>query len=288
MKLGLIANNHRKLALECARKVISFVNEKKKEGIDLELVISESNSNKINSTSYDYLSIENMKVDIIISAGGDGTLLRTLQKTEVPVLGINAGSLGFLTEVPPDNINEAMEHVLEGNYQIDRRSKLKTVLNGEELPDSTNEAVISTSIPSKIQEFEFYIDLEWAQSLRADGIIISTPTGSTSYALSAGGCVLDPRLNALEIIPISPFRINSRPMIIPDTSVITLKIAHKYRGANLVLDGYFRKTIKNKDEVLFTKSKKTAQFIRFDMNFYERFREKIIRERPITNKKGIY
>lgn len=288
MKIGLIANGNRKLALDCARDVISFIETKKKEGIDISLCISDSNFNKLKSETSEYSAVEEMAVDLIISSGGDGTLLRTLQRTEVPVLGINAGSLGFLTEVPPEKIGEAMEHLLVGNYQIDERSKLKTVLNGENLPDSTNEAVISTSIPSKIQEFEYYIDMEWAQTLRADGIIISTPTGSTSYALSAGGCVMDPRLKAMEIIPISPFRINSRPIIIPDNSVITLKIAHKSRGANLVLDGYFRRTIKNTDEVLFTRAKKVAKFIRFDMNFYERFRDKIILERPVINKKGKY
>ena len=288
MKIGLIANNQRKLALDCAREVITFLEDRINDGEDIKFFLSESNSNKLNSDMCEYISIDRMDVDLIISSGGDGTLLRTLQRTEVPVLGINAGSLGFLTEVPPENIKEAMEQVLEGNYQIDERSKLKTILNGEDLPDSTNEAVISTSTPSKIQEFEYYIDMEWAQRLRADGIIISTPTGSTSYALSAGGCVLDPRLKALEIIPISPFRINSRPIIIPDSSVITLKIAHKTRGANLVLDGYFRTSIKNTDEVLFTRSKKVAKFIRFDMNFYERFRDKIILERPVINKKGKY
>jgi NAD+ kinase len=231
---------------------------------------------------------DDMDADAIICVGGDGTILRTLQKTDSPVLGINAGSLGFLTEVPPEGVINALERLLEGNFEIDRRSRLKTVLNGERLPDATNEAVISTNTPSKIQEFEFYIDMEWAQSLRADGLILSTPTGSTSYAFSAGGSVLDPRLEAIEIVPIAPFRINARPIIIPDISVITLKVAHKTRSANLVLDGYYRKTIKNKDELLFTRSKKVAKFIRFDMNFYKRFGEKIIRDRPFVNKKGKY
>jgi NAD+ kinase len=288
IKIGLIAHNQKKLALDCARKVISYAQGKRKNGEDIDILVSDTNTSKLNSNGFEYRKIEEMDVDMIISSGGDGTLLRTLQHTEKPVIGINAGSLGFLTEIPPDNINEALDHLVNGKYQIETRSKLKTILNGDELPDATNEAVIATSIPSKIQEFEFFIDMEWAQTIRADGIIISTPTGSTSYALSAGGCVLDPRLNALEIIPISPFRINSRPIIIPDISVISLRIAHKTRGANLVLDGYFRTSIKSKDELLFTRSKKVAKFIRFDMNFYERYRDKIIRERPIINKKGKY
>lgn len=288
MRIGLVAHNRKKAALEVARDIISWSNQKNNGGKEIDLVVYDKDSSVLNIPGINYSPISEMDADAIICVGGDGTILRTLQKTDSPVLGVNAGSLGFLTEVPPDGVNNALERLLEGNFEIDRRSRLKTVLNGERLPDATNEAVISTNTPSKIQEFEFYIDMEWAQSLRADGLILSTPTGSTSYAFSAGGSVLDPRLEAIEIVPIAPFRINARPIIIPDISVITLKVAHKTRSANLVLDGYFRKTIKNKDELLFTRSKNVAKFIRFDMNFYKRFGEKIIRDRPLVNKKGKY
>jgi NAD+ kinase len=288
MRLGIVAHNRKKIALEIARDIITWARDRSGEGNDLDIVVYEKDSSVLKMKDLNFRPIPEMEADIIICIGGDGTILRTLQQTEAPVLGINAGSLGFLTEVPPDGIKDALSRIIEGNYEIEHRSRIKTLLNGEKLPDATNEAVLSTNTPSKIQIFDFYIDMEWAQTLRADGIIISTPTGSTSYAFSAGGSVLDPRLEALEIVPIAPFRINARPIIIPDRSVITLKVAHKTRGANLVLDGYFRRNIKNKDELLFTRSKMTAKFIRFDMNFYSRFAEKIIRERPILNKKGKY
>ncbi len=288
MRLGLVAHNRKKLALDVGRKMIELVDELKKNGVDIDLVVSDNNSTYLNGYDVTLSPVEKMKVDAIVCIGGDGTLLRTLQHTKHPVLGVNAGSLGFLTEIPPDRMREALLQMIDGNYQIDQRCRIKTLLNGERLPDATNDVVISTSTPSKIQEFEYYIDMEWVQDVRADGIIISTPTGSTSYALSAGGPVLDPRLEAIEIIPISPFRINSRPIIIPDSSVVSLKIAHKTRSANLVIDGYFRKTVKNKDELLFTRSKNKSKFIRFDMNFYERYSEKIVRERPSLNKKGKY
>ena len=215
-------------------------------------------------------------------------MLRALQRTNLPVLGINVGSLGFLMEVPPEDFPEAIERLLAGNYVVEERSRLMTMLNDERLPDATNEAVVATSTPSKIQEFEFYIDMEWAQTLRADGIIVSTPTGSTSYALSAGGSVLDPRLEAFEIVPIAPFRINSRPFIIPDKSTISLRIAHKTRTAQLVIDGAYRKTIKHTDQIMFTRSKNITKFIRFDTDFYRRFQEKIAKERPPVSKKGKY
>ncbi|OYT44676.1 MAG: NAD(+) kinase [Thermoplasmata archaeon] len=288
MKMGIVAHKRKKLASEIARNLISYLEKKKEEGEDIEIVLDEFIFNSMGIDGLESQPVNEMKVDFIICIGGDGTILRTLQVSEAPVLGINAGSLGFLTEVPPENMKNAIDQMISGNYTIEKRSRIKTMLNDERLPDATNEAVVATSTPSKIQDFELYIDMEWAQRIRADGIIISTPTGSTSYALSAGGSVIDPRLEAMEIVPIAPFRINSRPFIIPDTAVINLKIAHRTRTANLVLDGFIRRTIRNKDELLFTRSKTYSHFIRFDVSFYRKLQEKIILERPNVNKKGKY
>ncbi|MEA3557777.1 MAG: NAD(+)/NADH kinase [Candidatus Thermoplasmatota archaeon] len=288
MKIGLVANPKKKKALRVAIDVIEHVNNIRSQGSDIELILEDGLFANIKNSGFHFNPIEKMNAQMILCIGGDGTLLGTLQRTKLPVLGINVGSLGFLMEVPPENFPLAFEQLLSGNFVIEERSRLKTLLNNKELPDATNEAVIATSTPSKIQEFEFYIDMEWAQTIRADGIIISTPTGSTSYALSAGGSVLDPRLNAFEIIPISPFRINTRPFIIPDSSVISLRVAHKTRSAQLVIDGAFRKTVRNKDQLLFTRSKDNTKFVRFDTNFYRKFQEKIAKERPPVSKKGKY
>ncbi|MFO8051564.1 MAG: NAD(+)/NADH kinase [Thermoplasmatota archaeon] len=288
MKIGLVAHPKKKRALRVAKEIISHIEKKKVEGKDVSIVLDEVMSNNLKNNKIPSQKIEDMKVKMILCVGGDGTLLRTLQKTNLPVLGINVGSLGFLMEVPPEDFPTVFEQITSGNFVIEERSRLKTLLNNEELPDATNEAVIATSIPSKIQEFEFYIDMEWAQRVRADGMIISTPTGSTSYALSAGGSVMDPRLNAFEIIPISPFRINSRPFIIPDQSTISLRITHKTRSAQLVIDGAMRRTIRYKDQLLFTRSKTNTKFVRFDTNFYRKFQEKIAKERPPMSKKGKY
>lgn len=288
MKIGLVAHTRKKKAIAVARDIISHIGDLNKEGEKIGIEVDDTLSDVMKDDNVTARKIDDMDVQMIFCVGGDGTLLRTLQRTALPVLGINVGSLGFLMEVPPEDFPSALEQILAGNFVIEERSRLKTVLNNEVLPDATNEAVIATSTPSKIQEFEFYIDMEWAQSIRADGIIISTPTGSTSYALSAGGSVLDPRLNALEIIPISPFRINSRPFIIPDQSTISLRVAHKTRSAQLVIDGAYRKTIRHKDQLLFTRSKKNTKFVRFDTNFYHKFQEKIAKERPPVSKKGKY
>jgi NAD+ kinase len=288
MKIGLVAHLKKKKALEVSRDVIELIHRMETEGKGISLVVDQELNETLNDERFPSSSVEDMECRMVFCVGGDGTLLRTLQRTNLPVLGINVGSLGFLMEVPPDGLEEAVAEIMEGNFVVEERTRLKTLLNDERLPDATNEAVVATSTPSKIQSFEFYIDMEWAQTLRADGIIISTPTGSTSYALSAGGSVLDPRLNALEIVPIAPFRINSRPIIIPDQSTISLKVTHKWRTAQLVIDGAFRRSIKAKDQLLFTRSKEKTRFIRFDTNFYRKFQEKIAKERPPVNKKGKY
>lgn len=288
MKIGLVAHLKKKKALEVSKNIIELVHGMEGKGKGISLVVDSDLNEELGDVSFPSAPVEEMDCRMVFCVGGDGTLLRTLQKTNLPVLGINVGSLGFLMEVPPQNVKEALNEIMEGNFVVEDRTRLKTLLNDERLPDATNEAVVATSTPSKIQEFEFYIDMEWAQSLRADGIIISTPTGSTSYALSAGGSVLDPRLSALEIVPIAPFRINSRPIIIPDQSTISLKVKHKWRTAQLVIDGAHRKSIRNKDQLLFTKSKEKTRFIRFDTNFYRKFQEKIAKERPPVSKKGKY
>lgn len=288
MKIGLVAHLKKKKALSVSKDIIDLVHRMEDEGKGITLLIENELGEVLGEDRFHSSSIEDMDCRMIFCVGGDGTLLRTLQRTNLPVLGINVGSLGFLMEVPPDNVKEAIGEIMEGNFVVEDRTRLKTLLNDERLPDATNEAVVATNTPSKIQEFEFFIDMEWAQRIRADGIIISTPTGSTSYALSAGGSVLDPRLNALEIVPIAPFRINSRPIIIPDQSTISMKVAHKWRTAQLVIDGAFRRTIKNKDQLLFTRSKEKTRFIRFDTNFYRKFQEKIAKERPPVSKKGKY
>ncbi|MGA1872182.1 MAG: NAD(+)/NADH kinase [Thermoplasmatota archaeon] len=288
MKIGLVSHLRKKNALKVARDVVDLVWKMEQEGKGISLVLDDELGRELQEERFPSAPVEKMDSRMVVCIGGDGTLLRTLHRTRLPVMGINVGSLGFLMDVHPKNIESAFKELLEGNFVIEYRTRLKTLLNDERLPDATNEAVIATSTPSKIQEFVFYIDMDWAQSLRADGIIISTPTGSTSYALSAGGSVLDPRLNAIEIVPIAPFRINSRPFIIPDNSTISLKVAHKTRTAQLVIDGDYRKTIRNKDQLLFTRSKDKTRFVRFDTNFYRNFQEKIAKERPPVSKKGKY
>ncbi|HDD59645.1 MAG: NAD(+)/NADH kinase [Thermoplasmata archaeon] len=272
MRFGLVVHTGKKKAIVVARKIVELLKETEEEVILEEGALQERRFFQ-GLTSQ---PLEEMDVDVIITVGGDGTLLRTLQKNPAPVLGVNVGEVGFLTDVRPESVEEALKRVREGNYVIEDRIKLQTILNGERLPDATNEAVLHTASISKMQKFEVYVDMYWAELLRADGLIISTPTGSTCYAMSAGGPILDPRVNALVLVPIAPYKISSRPIVLPDHAVITVKVAHPRRKAVLAIDGAYQVKISKHDSLLFTKSKAVARFVKFDLNFYRRFQEKLV------------
>ena len=276
MKLGLVIHPRKKLARKLGGELLAYGNELVEKGADLEFILSEETAKKLDRTDLNVSKISKMDVEAIICLGGDGTLLRVLRTARKPVLGINVGSLGFLMEVEPAKFRDAVDRLLDKRYSIDKRARIRTLLNGEKLHDATNEAVLITSTPSKIQSYEMIVDMFMREKLRADGIIICTPTGSTGYAMSAGGSILDPKLDALEIVPIAPFMNNMKPLIVPDSYLISMKVSGKSNSASLVIDGSTRRTVKPGDDLLFTRSKEDAQLVKFDTSFYTKYQEKII------------
>jgi len=223
--------------------------------------------------------LREMDVDVIITVGGDGTILRTLQGSDAPVLGVNAGVLGFLTEVQPDEIKTAVKRLLAGDYRIVRRVKLKTVIDGRRLEDATNEAVIHTAHISKMRYFEISVDGARATDMRADGIIVATPTGSTCYAMSVGSAIIDPRVDALVIAPIAPFRLSARPLVVPAKSKITVTITEP-RECIMVIDGQREVQMTGKEKVTFSSSEKKARFVSFQYDFYKNLEEKLVASAP--------
>ena len=220
-----------------------------------------------------------MEVDVVISIGGDGTVLRTVKSTEKPILGINAGAMGFLTEVNPDGIENAIGRLLEGDYTIDERTKLRTVMNGQRLQDAMNEAVIHTAQIAKMRHFSVSIDGQPATDLRADGVIVATPTGSTCYAMSVGSSIVDPRVEALVIAPIAPFRLAARPFIVPATSKIDITIAEPME-CTMVIDGQEVLEMTGSERLEFSASEKKGRFISLEDDFYRDLQEKLIAFTP--------
>ncbi len=218
--------------------------------------------------------LQEMDVDIVIVIGGDGTLLRALQNTDAMVIGINGGSVGFLAEIDHDNIDFGIQRLLREDYIVETRFKLSTWYNGAYLEDSVNEAVVHTDSVAKIRHYRVYVDDVLASELRADGIIVSTPTGSTCYAMSLGAPYIDPKVNALIVVPMAAYKFTSRPFIVPATSKITVENVMD-KGCLLVLDGQQEHGMDGNTKVEFMMSSKKARFIRFNTDFYSRVREKL-------------
>jgi NAD+ kinase len=272
MKFGIVANVTNPKAVKLANRVIDVLKP------EVEIVIEQELGKKIGIKGIKTATIDKfdkLKVDILVTLGGDGTILRALQQCNANIFGINAGVLGFLTEVHEEQAIEGLTRILDKDYVIDERARLKTIVNKKRLFDATNEAVIHTAHIAKMGHYEVLVDDVVAESIRADGIIIATPTGSTSYAMSAGGPILDPRVEAFIIVPIAPFKLSARPMVIPIDSSVSIQLLTPNRPSLLVLDGQQEYKIKTNDKVTFSRSESPARFIKFEPDFYKRIEEKL-------------
>jgi NAD+ kinase len=272
MRIGITARLDIQEAIELADKAVDFLIKK-----NVEVFLDSSVAKHLQR--FDDLSrnLDDMDVDLIIAIGGDGTILRTqsfINGKKIPLFGINMGTVGFLTEIDPENTFSALEEVLEGNYFVEERVQLRVYHHGE-LPSALNEVVMMTRKPAKMLHIEISVDDEIVEELRADGIIVATPSGSTAYAMSAGGPIVDPRVDAFLIVPICPFKLGSRPTLVPNESEIKVKLLREGKKAIAVIDGQFEEEINYMDEVIFKKSDTCAYFVRLTKDFYKRVREKL-------------
>ena len=170
--------------------------------------------------------------DLVIVVGGDGSMLgaaRALARSKVPVLGINRGNLGFLTDIAPDEMEEKIAEVLSGRYTTEQRFLLETEVrrNGQPMgqADALNDVVLHPGKSTRMIEFELFIDGQFVYSLKADGLIIATPTGSTAYALSAGGPIMHPKLDVIVVVPMYPHTLSSRPIVVSADSELKVVIS---------------------------------------------------------------
>jgi NAD+ kinase len=221
--------------------------------------------------------MERQKVDFIVSVGGDGTILRTIHKMNdpLPILGINMGTLGFLVDVEPKDAVKTIEQLIPG-FEVDLRSRLRVLLNGKCLPPAINEVALITASPAKMIEFEILVDGSLMEDFRADGVIIATSTGSTAYAMSAGGPIVDPRVDAIVLVPMAPFKLSSRPWVIPGDSTIEVKLKLPLKDALVVVDGQSMTTISISDSLIISKADTPARFVRVGKDgFFEKVKSKL-------------
>lgn len=223
------------------------------------------------------------KADLIVVLGGDGTMISTARligNREALVLGINYGSLGYLTEFRIEEMFDALEEILQGNYEIDRREMLDVehrrhdALLGK--GRVLNDVVINKAVLARIIEIEVYLDTLFVNKFRADGLIVATPTGSTAYSLSAGGPIVYPSMNAVVITPICPFTLTNRPIVVPDSAEINLCLTNQSDGVVLTLDGQIGYQMQTGDSVLIRKSALTFNLVQPpNRNYFDVLRNKL-------------
>ncbi len=270
--VGIIARYDKKQALTLAEELSDYLAEK-----GLQVFLEDTLTGKV-KTQGKMIPLKTMKTDFIITIGGDGTILRTcvtIPKPESPILGINMGVRGFLTEVEPKDACAAVEKILSGEFRIEKCSKLAAFADGEAIPDALNDVVISGGEPSKIVYMQICKDNQPILKCEADGLILSTQTGSTGYCLSAGGPVLDPKIDAIVLTPICSLT-TFRSMVFPADCKVTVE-SLRAKDMLVIVDGNYRRLLPaNKPTVSVTRSKNLTSFIRFTDDFYDRLRSRLL------------
>jgi NAD+ kinase len=270
--VGLVARYDKKHAIKLVEELTAYLKTK-----GLKVYIEDSLAGKID-TQGKLIPLASMKTDFIITIGGDGTILRTCiasPKPEPPILAINMGVRGFLTEVEPKDARAAVEKCLKGEYKIEKCGKLAVTTGGEATPDALNDVVISAGAPSKILYTQIYKDEKPILKCQADGLILSTQTGSTGYSLSAGGPVLDKEVDAFVLTPICSLTV-FRSLVFPAAANVTIK-AVRPKKMLVLIDGNYRRLVTAKDSTLtVTRSKNVTSFIRFRDDFYHRLRSRLL------------
>lgn len=215
-------------------------------------------------------------LDFVMCVGGDGTILRLMQFVDKPVLGVNTGTLGFLTTIEISKVEYALNKIEQNDYFVDRRMKLDIFLNGEKCGECLNEVVIHSDKVAKLREIKIIQGQTEVDHFRGDGIIISTPTGSTSYSLSSGGPIVDPQLDVFLSVPIASFDLDAKPYVLPSERSIKVDMKNEDKACLMVLDGQGEFKVESTDDIEVRKSKSKAEFIRFERDFHERVKKKLV------------
>ncbi len=270
--VGLVARYDKKAALKLAEELAEHLAKK-----GLKVYLEDTLAGKV-AAQCEMIPLSKMKTDFIITIGGDGTILRTciaVPKPEPPILTVNMGERGFLTEVEPKDALKAVDKILNGEYKIEKCAKLSVSAGDETFPDALNDVVISAGEPSSILYAQIYKDGKPILKCQADGLIVATPTGSTGYSLSAEGPVLDPAVDAFIVTPICPLTVFPS-LVFPAHSTITFNVSSP-KEILVLVDGKHRKLVSNTSPTLnVTLSGNVTSFIRFEGEFYDRLRSRLL------------
>ena len=277
-KVGIIANMHKANVVEVSKKLIDFFGA---HGI--KVFLEKDLSAKIRRNKIEVLSSVRIKeMDIVISLGGDGTFLRVARVVhDKPILGVNLGDLGFLAEITLPNLIKDLKQLIEGKYKIEQRMTLDTevVKKGKrkKVCSALNDIAVSKSEICRVIDLSIFIDKQYVAKFKADGVVISTPTGSTAYNLSVGGPIVLPGSEIIIISPICPHMLTHRPLVVPSQSKIEIVCDAPEKGVELTIDGQVGLEIVKNDKIIITKSKNKVPVILLRNNaYFEVLRQKLL------------
>jgi NAD+ kinase len=219
------------------------------------------------------------KSDIIISLGGDGTFLNTARiigSREIPILGVNLGNLGFMAEVSPEEIKKILLDILKGKYKVYDLCVISAIAKSKKIYYGMNEIVVDKCNSIKMIEIEIYYNNERVVNFVGDGVIVSTPTGSTGYSLSAGGPIISPYSKVFIITPICPHTLNFRPVIVPDNGTIVIK-THNEEKVRLTADGFTSKIFKSPTDIILTRADYNIKVIKkINKTYFQTLNNKLL------------
>jgi len=277
-RLGIIANRRRPDAEAVIRRVEQWA-----KANDWPIAVNEGLSSDPNSGP---VTIPRAKldehVDLVVALGGDGTMLsavRSAAPLRIPILGINLGSLGFLTELTPRGLEQTLDRIKQGDYFIEKRLLLDARASGGSTPSTMtalNDVVIDKGSVARVIHLDLYVNDEFISSYAADGLIIATPTGSTAYSLAVGGPIMHPAISAIIVAPIAPHTLAQRPMVFSSEDRLRIAVASTRRLAAMTVDGQVACTMRHPDHVTIQRSETEAHLVRFAENsFYRVLRDKL-------------
>ena len=265
MRIGIIAR-HDATALGMVRRVMRLLKGQ-------EIILEPGLAKALKKRPGTLPDLRN--ADAVITVGGDGTVLLAQQLApNVTIFGINLGGRGFLADIEPNEVQTYLNVLLGRGFKHIERQMLAGSANGKQLPHALNDVVVSSANPGKTVDLKVTIDGNTAMDVRCDGVILATTTGSTAYAYAAGGPAIDPRIDAILVVPICPAHPTPHPIVAPAESRVAVETTHPRRDALVVVDGIPRANIKNCGRVEVKKSGAPARFCRC-AEFYRKTREKL-------------
>ena len=279
--VGIVPNYNKEPAMKLVNELAEFLLKKECKVVLTYKIAEMTGLNDLGVTKYELYS----KSDFIIVLGGDGTLLDTGRKAAkfgTPLLGINMGTMGFLATADGSEAETAIEKVLNGEYKIEKRLMLESeIISDTDNPKqyiAVNDVCISRGVFTKITEYNIYVNEEYLATFRADGIIISTPAGSTAYNLSAGGPVLKPDIACMVITPICPHSLHSRSIVVSADDTVRIEASFGSNGDIIMsMDGQTSVILNNGDIINVRKSANSINIIKTNTrSFYEILRKKLI------------